>query len=358
MFRTRVVGQRRGVSFLQNLIQKGRTPHSLLLFGPTGTGKAAAAIEMGRALHCEHGGGLGACESCKGCRKTKALNHPDFSVLFPMPARKELDANHALTQQVIEDPYGYPLPDEGHTISIERIRSIQKQFSYGAYEGKWRTSVILHADQMRPEAGNALLKTLEEPHDRCLLILTASNLEALLPTIVSRCQYLKFSQLSSQEVEAALISQEGGEAETARFVARACGGSFRRAREMVDGDFQEAQDRSYRFLHALIWGEEFPTYTALENLSRDRQAVWQVLEGAELWLRDVFLVLNENQEQVSHFKKGEEIRELSKAFDTETITRTFEMIEALREKSRRHVNLHLGLVSLWRSVRSHTASSA
>ncbi len=265
--------------------------------------------------------------------------------------------SHGLMRQVISDPYGYPLPEDSHTISIERIRAIRKQFSYGAYEGKWRTSVILHAGRMRPEAGNALLKTLEEPHDRCLLILTASSLEALLPTIVSRCQFVKFSQLSVKDVEAALVTHDDVEPETARSVARACGGNYRRALEMAGGNFQETQDRSHRFLHALIRGEESRTYAALENLARDRLAVRQVLEGAELWLRDVLLCLSNHPEQVAHFKQEEEIRDLSGFFDAEKIERTLQMIEALREKSRRHVNLHLGLVSLWRSVRRFAALS-
>ncbi len=352
MFDSCVVGQRRAVVFLKRLIQTGRIPHALLFVGPAGTGGGAAALEMARTLHCEQGA-EGTCGTCRGCRKTAALNHADLSLLFPFSARTIQDVQRGILQEVMQDPYGYSLPEATATISVDRIRELQKQFSYGAFEGAWRTAVILHADHMRPEASNALLKTLEEPPDRSVLILTAPSSEVLLPTVVSRCQVQTFSPLSIRDVAETLIAQMGLGADHAWFIARSCGGNLRRAREMADTEVEDVQDRAYRFLEALIWGEEFKTYTALEQLASDRQKGLHVLGGAVVWLRDILIYRNGDADRVSHRTRLRDIERLSEAFDTERLQQTVGRVEALREMNNRNVNFHLGLVSLWRQVRQY-----
>ena len=352
MLEASVVGQRRVTAAIKRLLQGGRIPHCLLFYGPEGTGKAAAALELARALHCDLGE-AGACGGCRGCRKTAGLNHPDFSLLFPLSARTSQDAEREALLRAIREPYGCPSPEETAIISVSRIRDLQGRFSYGTYEGKWRTAVILYADRMRPEAANALLKTLEEPPDRSLIILAARGPEVLLPTVVSRCQALKFSPLSSREVAQTLIAQMGLDAGRARFVAGMCRGNLRLAREMAAADVDDVQDRAYRFLEALIWGEEPKTYAALENLSADRRAALQVLGGAEIWLRDVLIWLNGDEDRVLQRARLQDVRRLAGAFDLERLSRTAEKIEMVREMNHRNVNLHMGLVSLWRQVRQY-----
>ena len=220
---------------------------------------------------------------------------------------------------------------------------MQRRFAYGTYEGAWRTAVILHADKMRPEAANALLKTLEEPPHRSVIILTAPNLESLLPTVVSRCQSIKFPALSVGDLDRALQDRFELEADRAEWIARACGGSLRRALEMATLDVDDLQGRSYRFLDALLWGDGGRTYEALEQLAGDRKGAFQVLQGAEIWLREVLFY---------HQGLGGSVQaaKLASAFDGEQVAATVEKIEALREMNSRNVNLLMGLISLWRQV--------
>jgi DNA polymerase-3 subunit delta' len=358
VFASHVVGQERPVSILDRLVRAERVPHSLLVYGPEGAGKAALALAFARRLHCDAGED-GPCDLCRGCRRTAALNHPDSAVLFPVPARVTGEAERKVFQGVMDDPSNYALPDETVTIPIGQIRDLQKRFTYGTFEGRWRTAVILHADRMRPEAGNALLKTLEEPPSRSLMVLTAPNPEALLPTIVSRCQLLKLSPLSVEDVGDTLISRTGLDADAARFIARTSSGNMRRALGMASTDVGDLQDRAYRFLAALIWEEESKTYAALEKLSRDRSndaqrpSAFQVLDAAEVWLRDVLVVLHGNTDQVIHQDRLEDVRRLSEVFDIERLHRTVGKFEEIRQMAQRHVNLHTALVSLWRQVRAY-----
>ncbi|MDP6776389.1 MAG: DNA polymerase III subunit delta' [Candidatus Latescibacteria bacterium] len=355
MFEQSVVGQARALRTLRRVLGGERMPHAMLFYGPEETGKVAAALETARSLHCDDGS-AGACNTCRSCRKTAAMNHPDFSVLLPFPVRTSQEAEWDLVQKVIEDPYGYPALERSATISVDRIRELQRRFSYGSYEGAWRTAVILHADQMRPEGANALLKTLEEPPDRSLLLLTAHSVEALLPTLVSRCQAVKYPALSSQEVSGALVNRWSIGADVADFVARASGGNLRRAIAQADADLEDIQDRAYRFLEALIWGEEYPTYAALENLASDRQKAIGLLEASGIWLRDVLVYSHGGRPQVLHHSRLEDLERLSHVFDLERLSQALGKVQSLLDMNQRHVNLLVGLVSFWRQLRGFTST--
>jgi len=346
-----VIGQQRACHFLQGLIEKDRIPHALLLCGVDGTGAAAAAVAFTRILHCETSD-VAPCMTCNGCRKITGMNHPDFSVLFPFSSRTKDDDVQAGLRAVVNDPYGYTLPESNTTISVDQIRGLQRQFAYGAYQGAWRTAVIMHVERMRPESANALLKTLEEPPPKSLMVLVTSQPEALLPTILSRCQFLKFPPLLPEDIQPALQDRDIDEAK-AIAVARSCGGNVRRAFEMIDGDLATLQDRAYRFLDSLVWGAEGRTYAALEQLASDRQAVFDVLKHVEIWLRDALLFQNGITENIVHATRLEDVERLAEAFDVWQLNDMVAQLESLREMNMRNVNLQLGLISLWRHVRGY-----
>jgi DNA polymerase-3 subunit delta' len=345
----RVIGQERAIRFLTGLIEKERVPHALLFLGASGTGAVAAALDFVRALYCV-ADGIVACGQCKACNKIVALNHPDCSLLFPFLSRTKEGAMQAVLSKVWQLPYAYPLPDDNTTISIGQIREMQRQFAHSAFEGGWRTTLILHADHMRVEAANAMLKTLEEPPARSLLILTASQTDALLPTIVSRCHFVKFPALSPRDISDELVANHGIDQAAADFVGRTCGGNFRRALEMTASDVTDGQGRSFRFLEALLWGPEERTFEALEKL--DLQEALDILKGAEVWLRDALLWQCGLASQMANVAQEENVQRLADVFDLARLTATVKKIESLREMNHRNVNMNLGLISLWRQIRS------
>jgi DNA polymerase-3 subunit delta' len=345
----RVIGQSRAGRFLTGLIEKDRIPHALLFAGATGSGAVAAALDFVQTLHCEMGG-VAACGQCKACNKIVALNHPDCSLLFPFSSRTKEEALQAALSQVWQSPYAYTLPDANTIISIEQVRSMQQQFARSAFEGGWRTTILFHADQMLAAAANAMLKTLEEPPARSLLILTASNMDALLPTIISRCQFVKFPVLSPQSISEELTANHGVDQTTADFVGRTCSGNFRRALEMTTSDVADGQGRAFRFLEALLWGPEERTFEALEKL--DRQEALDILKGAEVWLRDALLLQCGLASQMANVAQEENVQRLADAFDLAHLTSTVKKIESLREMNHRNVNMTLGLISLWRQIRT------
>lgn len=130
------------------------------------------------------------------CKKFHSMNHPDFSVVSP----------------------------EKGVIKIDQIRSLSKELTYPPYESSKRVVVLEDVHTMRREAGNSLLKTLEEPPDNNVLILTAESSRETLATLNSRCQVVPFSQLTAEDTTTILVKQ-GVEPEEAGLLARLSEGS-------------------------------------------------------------------------------------------------------------------------------------
>ena len=344
----RVIGQARAGRVLAEWVEKDRIPHALLFLGTSGTGAVAAALEFVQALHCRAEGAV-ACGRCPSCQKVAHLNHPDNTLLFPFSRRVKEDDMQAALLEVWQSPYRYPLPGDNENIAIDRVRQMQRQFAHSAFAGGWRTALVLHAEQMRAEAANAMLKTLEEPPDRSLIILVASPKDALLPTIVSRCQFVKFPALLPADIRTALAAQ-GVDETAADFIARTCGGDFRRAMDMTEGRVADRQDRAFRFLDALLWGQDERTFEALAKL--DRQEALEILEGVEVWLRDALLLQCGLPDQIANAAQVDNVGRLAEVFDLDHLTATVKKIESLREMNHRNVNINLGLISFWQRIRS------
>jgi len=158
---------------LRNSIVRNRLAHAYLFSGESHSGKKGVAKALARQLNCEQSGVLEPCGVCSSCKKIEKNNHPDVRWIFPN--------------------------DESGSIKIEDIRALQAQMSLKPYEGRYKIHIIVDADTMTEAASNCLLKTLEEPQGDALLILTSSNTKMLLPTIISRCQVIKFPHPSGHE---------------------------------------------------------------------------------------------------------------------------------------------------------------
>ena len=162
----------------------GRVPHAILLAGPDGLGKGDFARRLSRSLVCAEVTDTGdACGRCVACRQAEAGSHPDQRTLTP------------------EEP--------GKMINIDAIRELTAKSVLSAQEGGYRVFLIEPAEAMNRAATNALLKTLEEPSSRTVLILVSSHPDRLAATIRSRCQLLKFNIPAAADVRTWLAERIG-----------------------------------------------------------------------------------------------------------------------------------------------------
>jgi DNA polymerase-3 subunit delta' len=165
--------------FRQVTADPDRMPHAILLHGPMGVGKLDFAVELARWALCQQPGGEGACGVCDACNWFDQGNHPDFRRVEPVAAEAD-DADTAPAKKA---------PKKGsRVIKVEAIREITEFLSLTAHRGGWRVALIHPAEFMNPAAANALLKTLEEPPARVLLLLVSHQPGRLLPTVISRCR--------------------------------------------------------------------------------------------------------------------------------------------------------------------------
>jgi DNA polymerase-3 subunit delta' len=208
-----LVGHLEARQRLAQAVRVGRLPQLLLLTGPSGVGKQRLALWLGQLLLCDQPGGE-PCGTCGPCRQVLGLAHPDLHWFMPIPrpkageSGKQMEEAEELIGEKLaarrENPlYGRPDGLEGHFVSTARL--LHRAAGKTPAQGKRKVLIVGDAERLvpqeaSPEAANALLKLFEEPPANTQLILTASTVEGMLPTIRSRAVRLRLSPLSDRDV--------------------------------------------------------------------------------------------------------------------------------------------------------------
>ena len=175
-----LIGHDWAVKLLKHHIEDRRTRHAYLFIGPESVGKRTLAGRFAQALSCERADPLGEiCGECRACRLVSEGTFPDLEVLTPNP-----------------------------TIQVDDVRALQRRLALAPYEGPWRIALLENFHNASIGASNAMLKTLEEPADQVVLLLTASAQELLLPTVVSRCEVIPLRGVSASTISGALEDRE------------------------------------------------------------------------------------------------------------------------------------------------------
>ena len=254
-----IPGQPRSKRFLKKLVQTGHVPHALLFSGMAGVGKTAVALEFAKLLNCLDPKDMDCCDNCTSCRKLGAGHHPDLIWI----------------------------KKDGASIKLDQIRELKDRLHYRPFEGKWRVVLIHGAQDMREEAGNALLKLLEEPPKQNVFLLTVVEHQKLLPTIISRCCHLRFQPLDDEWIEEYLRDDFNLPAERAREVARLAEGGLDRARWLAD---EERIAHWREILDNLQKLSEIPMidfFILTAQWAQKCQDLEEDLECIKLWLRDL-----------------------------------------------------------------------
>ncbi|PIQ95933.1 MAG: DNA polymerase III subunit delta' [Nitrospinae bacterium CG11_big_fil_rev_8_21_14_0_20_56_8] len=244
-----ILGQEQPKHILKKALEFGSLPHAYLFYGPESVGKKLTAIELAKILNCTEKGPLDRCNTCPSCRKIEARTHPDFFLIEPEKTASGRDGQ----------------------IKIEQIRDLQKKLVYLPYEGRVKVAVVDSAESLNLQAANSFLKTLEEPPSDTLIILVANNLYQLLPTIISRCQGIKFLSLRPEAVQKILTRKvESGDLalpleELELRAARSRG----RVHRAVEQDLERVQEYRNELLD-LVEGSSFENMGQLFEWTRNR----------------------------------------------------------------------------------------
>lgn len=204
-----IKGQSFAVTLLERSVANNRLASAYLFYGPKGVGKELTAKIFAKVLNCEESTGDASC-MCRSCRNIDKMEHPDVNWSFPFGAARR--------------------------IKIEQVRQLQRAIAWKAIEGKVKICIIVDADTLTQEAGNALLKTLEEPPPNSILILISSLPETILSTIKSRALEIQFFNLAPAVVAELLEQKIGFSREEALFYSQLSTGSVGKALELKDED--------------------------------------------------------------------------------------------------------------------------
>ncbi len=333
-----VVNQDHAVLLLRSVARAGRVGHAYLFVGPGGVGRRTLALAFAQLLNCERPDG-DACGECVACRKIARGNHPDVRVL---------DIAHG---QYLEAP---GKDHKGKEIPVDQIRALRQDAVFPPYEGRRKVYIIADAERMNASAANSLLKTLEEPPARVTFILVAESSVALLPTIVSRCQLIRFSFLKTDEIERALMSRWAITPDRARVLAVLADGRLGRALEWAASEERlEARDRLLDLLPGLETSDLIGKLDAAEALTKDAKSIEvlpELLDLAVLWFRDL-LVWKQLQEPslLTNRDRQAQIARLAGDCTDAMLGARIEAVEAAKESLRRNVNPRLAMEKLFLS---------
>ena len=242
-----IIGQHRTKSFLRQLADSERVPHALLFLGPTGGGNLALALAFAQRLQCvQTGAGESAedaCGVCPACRKAAQFAHPDIHFSFPTIGANAVSTDYlkAWRQALTENPYAdahswlqrLGAENKQGNITKEECHAILRKLSLKAFEGRYKILLMWMPEYLGKE-GNRLLKLIEEPPEQTIFLLVAENQEAILNTILSRCQLVKTDVLTDEEVAEGLQVRRGLDAQRARQIAFLAGGDFHLALSVAD----------------------------------------------------------------------------------------------------------------------------
>lgn len=280
-----VVGHNEIKQKLIHAVQNGRIPHAQLFLGQEGGGNLALAISYAQYVNCTQRTSEDSCGSCPSCVKYQHLQHPDLHFCFPIIG-SDKTSDHFMPEfhQVMNaNPYTTYIEwmekisdSKSGLMNVLQANEIVKKLSLRPYEAAYQVMIIWMPETMNTPTANKLLKTIEEPPDRSLIILVANNDEEMLSTILSRVQYIKLKKLQDMDMLAALTSRFELPFDKAREIVNVADGNYRYALRLVemedmDEDTTKLLQDWFRSSYAMDIGKLTQVVDTISKLSREKQ---------------------------------------------------------------------------------------
>ena len=315
-----VMGHERPINLLQRAIAQDKVVHSYLFLGNEGIGKSLVALQFAKALNCLEGENQpDGCDRCLSCKKIDHHLHPDVSLIEP----------------------------EGQTLKVDQVREMQRALAYRPYEGRRRVFILTAADRMAPNMSNTLLKTLEEPPLHTMIILLANSPKWVLPTILSRCQSIRFNPLPSHLVSDWLAKEKGLEEKEAHLLASLSEGSPGKAleiKEEITGIPRKELLMGWMGLKSLSIEEQEGW---VESLPSQRENLHLILEMAKTLLRDLIVVKTlKDGSRLIHSDLTEEIEQIAGEWDLFSLLRRMEILHQTSQAIKGNANTRLSLEAM------------
>lgn len=281
-----IIGQKKAKESFFKMVKDGRVPHALILKGRPGIGKLAFGNAIAQFLNCENPSELDSCGVCGSCSKIRKGIHPDVRFILPIVSNKiegrapvSDDYFPQFRAQFFSNPYlsfnNWVALLQGENkqvgIRINEIRDLKRKITLKAFEADYKVVIIWNAEKINTEAANAMLKLLEEPPEKTVIIMTVSDTSALLTTINSRCQRLQMHRVDDASMAAYLHKQHNiGEDRTYQ-IAQLADGSVATAEELIAESNRSLSEQYMHWLRICMKGEFGEIQDAIEQVSKENK---------------------------------------------------------------------------------------
>ncbi|HET9660628.1 MAG TPA: hypothetical protein VFP05_09895 [Thermomicrobiales bacterium] len=330
----RFCGNRQSVEKLRSAVQRRAPRHAFLLSGIPSIGKRTLAARFAQALLCEQPVEGNPCFECGGCRRVLRGSHPDI-MLVSLEEQNRLAGERG---------------SKAASLTIETARSISAQAPLRPMNGDWRFVIVDDAELLLPDAQEALLKTIEEPPPFLVLLLIASDRQAILPTIQSRCESFDLGAVALSEIEA-FLRETGVETEIAAAAAAfsngAPGWAIRAAADtLLIEESASVVEQAASWIDSTDF-ERVATALALSDaIPKQRTETVAVVEAtAGLW-RDSLLVRSGNSDRIVYRAHSDLIVRLAGSCELSELLTALSSVWTCLEDVRINVRPRLALESM------------
>lgn len=325
---TDIVGQEQLKEHLQNAIATGKISHAYIINGERSAGKEFIARVFAMALQCEKGE-TEPCGECHSCKQALGNNQPDII---------------------------YISHEKPNTIGVEDIRSqINGDIAIKPYSSPRKIYIINEGEKMTPQAQNALLKTLEEPPEYAVILILTTNVDALLPTVLSRCVVLNMKPVPDMLVKKYLMEQLSVPDYKANICVAFARGNIGKAKMLASSEeFEKVKDEAITLVRNINDMETSEIVKAIKKISEYKFDVNDYLDILMAWYRDVLFFKATKDVNSLVFK--EDIQQIMKMSDRSTYEGIETIVNALQSAKKRleaNVNFDLTMELLFLAIKEN-----
>ena len=323
-----IIGHEQVVDYFQEALRKHQVSHAYIIEGEKGSGRKTIAAAFAKALLCEAGYG-DACNMCRSCLQFESGNHPD------------------LRRLVREKPT---------VIKVDEVREqINADVIIKPYSSRHKVYIIEDAELMNPQAQNALLKTLEEPPAYAVFLLLTTSMDALLPTIVSRCVHLGMRPVPQEKIKNYLIKEYQVPDYQAGVYAACAQGNMGRAVDMACSEiFGEMQDMTLSVLKRVDEMMAYEMVKAIHDLENYKSQISEVLDIMTVWYRDILVLkATGDMNQLVYQNEYRFMRNKAETSSYEGLSIILSMISRTRQRLIGNVNFNAAMETLLLTIKEN-----
>ncbi|MCX7923785.1 MAG: AAA family ATPase [Clostridia bacterium] len=312
-----IVGQEEVIGSLKGAIKSSKIGHAYMFYGPKGIGKSTVARVFAGLLLCNGNYSNVSCKECPPCLMYNEGSNPDFHII----------------------------ESSGASIGVEDIRKLQSDVIIRPMYSQRKVYLIRDADKMTVQAQNSLLKTLEEPPEYTVIILTASNYDALLETIRSRVLKYSFKKNSYSEVKNLLEARFGGRLKGLDFIASYSDGIVGTALELAGSDdFVLLREKVVEIIVKLMDSRLLSVFEIYDFFEANKNNVDTIFNIMLSFYRDLLVVKGSGKEKMLiNSDKKDIIVSNAPGFSISKLIANIETIEAAHKNIKQNANYQLSI---------------